>query len=317
MTDTVKFIAFCDPHYSWKSPDVFKQPYLDELRTTIQKVFDFGAKINVDAYLWAGDIFHRKAPSQNPHELVATIASDWRATGKPHYLIGGNHDYKFGTLSKVEGQPLDVLLKTGVGTLLDDNDLTIVKGNTHVRVIGQSYEHTRCDRLLEARKGSEDHLIGLGHFWFGPHTGEFFGEPMFGPETLFESEIDIWVIGHHHQDQGIHEQDGKYISVLGSITRTGAHENDLTRKPAALFIELDGSARTLKAIRPKVTPSDELMDLERHTQQREENKAIDGFIEDLNTAKLTTLDPDAIVTELDVPTEVKERVRQYLSKAEQ
>ena len=95
-------IALCDPHFAASSPPSFKEPYLDYLTSNIKQVVKHAGKIQADTLLWAGDIFHLKEPRSNPLWLIAKVLGimfDAEKThGVPSLGIGGNHDYKHGSL---------------------------------------------------------------------------------------------------------------------------------------------------------------------------------------------------------------------------
>jgi hypothetical protein len=125
------------------------------------------------------------------------------------------------------------------------------------------------------------------------------------------------VIGHHHEDQGIHQINGKWYVAHGSITRTGSHENDLTRRPAASYLQIRKEGIKITALRPKVPPGDEIIDLEKRAQQKKEQKEMDAFVEQLREAKLEGVDPGAMLDQFDTTQEVRTRAKDYLQRAEE
>jgi len=227
----------CDPHFSAHSPTSYKVDYWELVQSTIAQIAKFSKDKDVDAICWAGDIFNLKASSRNPLKFMGEVVEMFQSFGDiPHVGIAGNHDVLYGSLEGLNGQPLDLLIKTGIYHLLDRQPIRIfsdiqnsnLKGPT-LTVKGESYTHGKADGVKALIKDEGKYLMGVGHFWFGPHSGEFFGEKIYGPDFLDNSEVDIYLIGHHHEDHGVHFINDKHYIVHGSISKIGAHKHDLDR----------------------------------------------------------------------------------------
>lgn len=316
-----KAIAINDPHFAASSPPAFKTSYLEHLESNLDQVFRKAIEWDVDAILWAGDMFHLKEPRHNPLWLIARVAGKLANVATVGNLlnlgIGGNHDYKHGSLAGgLKGSPLEILTEAQQLTLLDDHEFVFQTEDTTVRVAGGSYHHGQAQHVRDKKKDGAEHLITLGHFWLGTQTGEFFGEALYGFDFFKESESDIIVVGHHHEDKGVMEAHGKLFVSQGSISITGAHPHDLKRRPAAVYIEITGKERTTKLLRPKMQPIEELIDLERHEQIKKERKDVQDFIETLAKAELKTADPNEILAEIAPTEEIKRRAHEYIELAE-
>lgn len=312
-----KFVAINDPHFCAHNPAVYKTDYWTLTKESLRKVFKFAKDQDADAILWSGDLFHLKAASRNPLWFISEILDLMREPQIPMIGIAGNHDIKFGSIEEgLEGQALDILIKAGVYHLLDRQEVVFDAGNHTTRVAGGSYRHAKAEYVRAKQKKGANRLITLGHFWYGPQSGEFFGEPIYGPDYLDTGETDLYIIGHHHEDQGVQTHGSKQYASVGSLSRTGSHKNDLERRPAALFVETTEQGITTKIVRPRVPAADEIMDLEKRAQVMQEKEEIQEFLTALNTAKLTTTDPRKILEELKPTDKVRERVLKYLSDAE-
>lgn len=316
-SSTVRLIGFCDPHLSAINPSAWKVDYREVLQNTIRQVFRFGQSINVDAYLWAGDIFHRKSPAQNPLWFIKWAMDLLEEGGAPHLGIAGNHDLKFGSLKGLPGQPLELLAKAGFYHLLDDHVVRIQADSFDVQVAGLSYRHGEISGIESLEKRATWMVILL-HCWFGPATGEFFGERMWGPEVLAKFAPDVFMIGHHHADQGVLEYEGKFFCSQGSITRVGAHAQDLQRRPAAVLLEFCKDQIIVpQIIRPRVPDAADCLDLEVRERIVEEKKQMNEFVQALNGVEFKAADPKEILAqETDIAAPVRERVEKYLSAAE-
>jgi len=314
--DEIRVVSISDAHMSPFNPKSWKANYWEHTRDGIQQVLNYAKKVQADAVIWPGDQYHLKTPARNPLYFVSETIDLLLSSGIPNYGIGGNHDFKMGSRDGLKGQPLEILIKSGVFKLLDDEELVITTGKTSVKIAGESYNHSKAEGCRDKKKDGADHLVVLGHFWFGQTTGEFFGEPMYGPDWLGKGEADIYDIGHHHLDQGIQHFDGKAYIVVGSISRTGSHSNDLERRPAASVLTFKGQNREINAIRPKVLPIGEALDLEVREKVKREEKEMKAFIENLKSTNLGAADPVQAIAELDLPKEVQDRALKYLEQAE-
>lgn len=329
--DAVKLIGIFDPHMSAHNPAVFKVDYWPVVKETIRTVFRFAEKEKVDAICWSGDLFHLKTASRNPLWFMAEVIDLFREGTRicPQLGIAGNHDLLFGSREKGwKGQPIELLHASGYYQLLDDNEATFtIPGfpagrdregvpQFQVRVAGASYLHAQAEPAKKKLKKGADRLVTLAHFWFGQQSGEFFGEPIYGPDYLDDSETDVYLIGHHHEDQGVVRSGEKWYDSHGSISRTGSHANDLTRRPAASLVTLSREGIDVKLLRPKVPPPEDLMDLERRKQVLEEKKEMETYIASLSSSSVESLDPKELLKTAEVSEEVRGKVLHYLEAAE-
>lgn len=320
--DALRFVAINDPHLSAHNPASYKADYWQLCKETLRKVFKFAEQKEVDGILWSGDIFNLKSPTRNPLWFMSEVIDLMGEVTIPHLAIAGNHDIKFGHLAKgFRGQPVEILEKSRIIQLLDKQEAVFriphEGKDFSVRIAGASYFHGKAEPVMEKTKKGADRLVTLGHFWFGPQSGEFYGEPIYGPDILGTGEPDVYIIGHHHEDQGVQVIGNKTYASVGSLGRTGAHKNDLTRRPAALFLEISPTAINTSVLRPSMPPPEEVMDLEKREQVVKERQEMESFLAAMNTAQLTSNDPKAILDELAPTPVVKEKVLEYLEQAEE
>jgi len=318
-----KAITICDPHFTAHSPPVYKEDYWTIVKETMEKVFRFAVKEECDAILWAGDIFHLKTAMRNPLWFMTEVVTMFREVqeqGVRHIGIAGNHDVKYGSVAEgLKGQPLEVMIASGLYSLLDWEEWVFATGTQTIRIAGGSYLHGSAQHVRDKKKKDADVLITLGHFWFGRQSGEFFGEQIFGPDYLDSGEADVYVIGHHHEDQGVPEVGGKLYFAHGSPTRTGAHKHDIERRPAVGFITIDEEGVHHKIIRPKVPTVDECMDLEKRKIVLAEKEKIDEFVRIFSESSIDANDPKKMLDIIDpkMPRQVRDKVIEYLDAADQ
>jgi predicted phosphodiesterase len=319
--DVFRAIEINDPHVMASSPPAFKLPYPDHLDSMLSQVFAAAIRFQCDAILFSGDIFHLKEPRNNPLWLVTKTIRQLKEIqheGKLDVLgVAGNHDVKYGSIDPgLKGQPLEVLIEAGAYHLLDRADYLYQLNGHTVRIAGGSYRHGQAQHIRDKKKLGADTLITMGHFWLGAQTGEFFGEALYGFDFFREAESDIICVGHHHEDKGVAEVDGRHYVSQGSMSITGSHGHDLNRRPAACLIEVSKDEKKFTLLRPKMPPINELLDLEKHAEIKQERKEMDDFITNLATAEVKSADPVDILQEVAPSVEVRIRAMEFIQAAE-
>lgn len=315
--EEIRIVTVLDPHFSPSATPLRKGDWLEETTESFRQILKFAESAGAALIVVAGDIFHLKTPSRNPLWFVNSVIRLFKESKVPIAGIAGNHDLAFGRIESLWDRPIGSLVIAGGMTLLDHDPVIIEMGQTKVRIEGSSYEHGSAEAVRSLRKGDANYLIGVGHFWFGPKTGEFFGEPVYGPDFLNSSEVDCYVIGHHHQDQGILRSEGKTYFVHGSMNRTGMHEDDLKRKPAVGLMTIRETSLEGKVVRLRTKPAEEVFDMEVREEMREEERKLEAFVESLAIQGMSWDDPNTLVEMMPISEEVRERAKQYLKTAEE
>lgn len=314
-----RIIGICDPHFSPHNPTSYKADYWPILKESLRQVFNFALTQQADAIIWGGDLFHLKSAARYSMGFMAEVAAlfhQMKLEEIPQVGIAGNHDLRFGSLEGIHGQPIELLTNAGLYTILDQTELLLHGDNLSVRLAGSSYLHGLAEPTRNKIKQGATHLLATGHFWFGTQTGDLFGEKIYSPEFFDQSEADILLIGHHHEDQGTHRVYNRWYLAAGSITRTGSHANDLIRRPAATYIQITKNETKITVLRPKAPAGDEIIDLEKREQQKKEEREMNEFVESLRAANLQGLDPKLLLEQAKTTDQVKDRAKHYLDKAE-
>lgn len=289
-------------------------------KDAFRQVVRFAEKSRAHGILIAGDLLHLKTPTRNPPWFINEVLKLLREAqelGIGVWAIAGNHDLTYGSLVSLHNQPFGTLVLSKTLHLLDEYPIVLHADGFTVKVDGRSYHHGEMEPTRQLKKEGADYLVGLGHFWFGD-TGNFFGEQRWGPDVLCQSEVDVYVIGHHHEDQGILTAgDGTMFFVHGSMSRTGVHKDDLTRRPAVGLMTLTKDRINGQTARLRAKPAEELFDLDKREQLKKGEEEMDLFVQMLQTGGVTSTDPYRIVEEIVTDDLVRKRVKGYLDAAEE
>lgn len=317
--DFVRFVTVMDLHLSPVTPASRKDDFFLSTIDALDQAIRFAVRTKALGMLFAGDIFHLKTSSRNPSWFLRAATLKFKEAQKQGLLIlvvAGNHDLTFGSLVSFENQPIGVLAAGEALHLLDDSSVLFEANGFKVRVAGASYAHAQASPVRDLKKDGADFLVGVGHFWFGQATGEFFGEPVYGPDYFVNSEVDAFVIGHHHADQGIPVIGGKTYFVHGSINRVGAHAGDLSRRPAVGLLEVTKEGIKGQVARLKVPDAKDIFDEDKQKAIVEEKKELNEFMNLISNQVVTGVDVDAILGGLALTPEIRARVDVYLTAAE-
>lgn len=238
---TVKIGIFGDLHLSDKPPSQCTDAYNDQLFGMLDEGVKIAADRELDAVVFAGDLFHLKRPSATSHGTVQRMIEVVQAFSCPVYLVVGNHDIQHDRIESIhETQPFGVLLRSGA-RLLDGwaPDLPLYGVPWQQRWNeGEPAFESYARRM---RRVTENDLI-VTHAPIYPPGQEL---PW---ENIPASEVAEWMFGtgylyygHVHDFHGVFECGGVVFCNQGALSRGSLHESDLTRHPAMTVWHSDRS----------------------------------------------------------------------------
>lgn len=323
MTDFT-IITANDIHISDNGPrsrvDDFKETVLGK----IDQMCMVCNKLNADAAIIAGDLFNLKNPTRNSHNLNQELIKTFNKFECPVYMIEGNHDLTANRLESIDEQPLGVLFADG--TLIQLRDEILEKDGVKISLVGIPYlEKLNLDLLTMPEKGDCVAQICAMHIYASLKGGMLFKERLYGYDELEKFSPDIFVLGHYHIDQGIHEQNGKFFINIGSMTRGTLSDEDIDHNPQIGYIKIsveDGvPTYALQSINLKVKPASEVFDLEKKEWEEKEQEEIKLFVEKLATEAVeeTAKDKEKSIEDLletmEMANEVRDRVLYFIQEA--
>ena len=317
------FVTRTDVHNSDHTPQSRTDDWTATVLDKLDQVGQIAKAVKADAVLDNGDFFDVKSPSRNSHGLVRRTADVQSRYPCPTFANVGNHDCVYGNIEFLDQQPLGVLFSTGVfQRCYDDHELLVRKGDLSVRVVGIPYHGPNYNlERFKVKKRDEDYLVAMAHVLASPKGGTMFeGEDIVKYDDLcnLAPEVDVWVMGHWHKDQGIVEQQpGKWIVNIGSLTRGSLSQDDLNRSPGVSILTFTKEGLEIKRQNLKIRPPGEIFDLERRVQQESRAMTMDAFMSSLQSTMVEAKGGSLIekIEGQDVPDAVRERAILYLEKA--
>ena len=250
-----KIVCVGDIHVADRPPANATESYTDDIIVMLKWIADYAVDIEADAVVWAGDVFHHKAPSRNSHELVLKMIDVVRYHRVPLWCVTGNHDVLHQVEAVRDKQPLGVLYAAGLHEL---------KGwHPKLPLFGVPWRETWTDPgdpeaamsewnnlpayafscnggwAVDGYQSKESNLskaLVVTHAPIYPPAEadkQFFElVPTSGPDGISAAMGNVGYVyyGHVHDDHGIFEVDGVTYANVGAISRGSVHEYNLTRK---------------------------------------------------------------------------------------
>lgn len=311
----IRFVTRTDVHISDHTP----QSRIDDWATTVEdkltQVGEIAREVEADAVLDNGDIFDVKSPGRNSHALVRRVASVHSKYPCPTFGNVGNHDCVYGNIEFLDQQPLGVLFASGVfQRCYDDYQLITKTGELEVRVVGVPYHGTEYDlERFKIDKCDEDWLVCMAHVLASPAGGSMFENEdiiKYADLLTISPDVDVWVMGHWHKDQGIVEiAPGKWVVNVGALTRGALSQDDVNREPAVAILNFTKEGIDIERRNLRVQPASEVFDLERRVQAESRSMTMDALVNSITETLAEGKEGESLrdkIMRADVPQEVRE-----------
>jgi predicted phosphodiesterase len=270
----------------------------------------------VDAVVWAGDIFHSKAPSRNSHRLVQKVIGIGKAYQRPWYIVPGNHDIQHDQLSSIwDTQPLGVLFKAGAKAL-----------------IGQCAEFVQLYGVPWQQEWSDENvgeaLRDWRESWPGQHNAGLVvtHAPLYPPgmELTYENYSAVMFAsamgnkgscyyGHVHEYHGTWQAAGVMFCNDGALSRGSLHEHNLTRQVMCIIWDSANCSFTEVPLHAK--SASEVFRLREHQEVVDTSLKLDEFLSGVGSTTFEVLSVESVlahVRTLDVGKDVEDEVAELL-----
>lgn len=281
-----KVLLLNDIHLRDRPPRNCTDVYLEDIFDILEFTTKLEQALDLDAVIWAGDIFDHKQPSKTSHRLVLRTIE----IVKQHrrlMILTGNHDIVNDRLESVrEQQPLGVLYEAGAEELNGwSKDLPILG----IPWQQDWHEPGSLTRIFEPWRNSDRDLnrsLVVTHASIYPP--EKIGSLVFDalhPESIAAAMDNKGYLhhGHIHDDHGLYTVDGVTFSNPGAISRGSLTEENQQRKikgslwtPERGFLEVELPHR----------PAEEIYFLATAAELKEAKVANEKFLEEVGSTRL-------------------------------
>jgi DNA repair exonuclease SbcCD nuclease subunit len=286
-----------DIHLADKAPSSCTDSYCDDLFDLLEQTVVMANDLDA-VPVWAGDVFHVKAPARTSHRIVQRALR--LIEGYKHQLriVPGNHDMSGDRLESLyETQPLGVLLEAGAKLLIGwDEDLPIF-GVPWLQGYGEGVVPDDLLRELDdfrAVHDKKDRLV-VAHAPLYPPGIELTYEniPMEKWADAMGNEGNCYY-GHVHDFHGVTRVGGVTFCNNGAITRGALTESHLNRKVTVTTWGENGFG----AVMLDAKPASEVFRLAEKTEEKESAARLDEFLAGIDSTTLTVTSIESVMDDV-------------------
>lgn len=286
----MRILCVGDIHLSDKPPGWCTDDYLEDLFVILEHTQAKARELSVDAVVWAGDVFHHKAPSRTSHATVQRALKIIQGYGVPVFIVPGNHDMSYDRMDSIFAtQPLGTLLRGGAVMLQGWADNEMVYG---VPWLGKFHAADVKIALRDYRAANRPGLV-VAH------------APLFPPglENPFECvKAQEWAdamgnqgycyYGHVHEAHNIYEVNGVTFCNMGAISRGSLSEYDRDR---AIKVSVWDENAGFQAVEVPYRPADEVFKVMQARAKKDAADRLQGFLSAVGQVRLEVSGPESVV----------------------
>lgn len=304
-----KILFLADLHLSPVSPGSRTDDYAVAAFNKLEQVRSLIERLEVDALVILGDIFHLKSWSKNPYWLTNRFV-DWLKAvdriGCKIVVVVGNHDVPYGNTEFIGKQPIGTVLAQPFvkrSLTLEDPSIKIDVHDFDPAFV--------LDDLKQYKCGDAKFHIICAHNAF-MERGQLPGEPTVNFHE-FDLDCDVLAFGHIHHPTVVQKLNNIWFINPGAMMRGSIAKENITREINVVLMRFDTDIK-YKKFALDVAPSDQIFDLEKKHREDTRDDKLSDFVEMLDATSKTTLatDPAAILEDMDVAQSVKDVAHIYL-----
>ena len=317
-----KILCVGDIHVMDRAPRNATESYTDDIIVMLKWIADESKRLEVDAVVWAGDIFHHKQPSKTSHALVLRmidVVRYYRKLGLDLCIVTGNHDISNDVLATVyEKQPLGVLYKAGARELNQWHP-TLPLFGVPWRADWTTWEDAASDAFWNWRGAGHDKgsrkvpkkSLAVTHAPIYP-PGEaekqlFELVPTSGEHGISAAMGNVGCLyyGHIHEDHGIFKVEGVTYANMGAISRGSLTEYNVQRQIKVALWE-DGSFTEIVVPHK---PAEEVLRVAEVAEEKADKVSLDRFLSEVGSSTLDISSTGSVISHIQGRKDVEPKVR--------
>lgn len=281
----MKIAIIGDIHQSDVSPTSRTDDYRKTIFNKLEFIKDVCNQRNVDVAVCLGDIFHRKNPNLNSHEMVRNLIEIFSTFEGKVLEIPGNHDISM-TSKNLQRQPLAVLEEAGAISVLGfpysknfcfSTDLFDVYGLGYADAndkLSENYFNINSE-IVDNEKCN---ILCL-HQMLLPDGDSFFGDFLNFAE-LAQFDFDVICCGHYHPgfNPPVIQKYGKLFINPGAIARGSLDVHNLDKAPSFVILNIDSKKDvSWEIVQIPHEPSNKVFDLQKVNRSLVAKEDIENF----------------------------------------
>lgn len=297
----MKALIVGDIHLADRPPASRRDGYTGQVLDKLYHTIEVAREERVDVVVWAGDVFHLKAPSRTSHSLVRQVVRIGKAYRVPWLIVPGNHDMQHDRLESLFDQPIGVVYESGAEVCVGDAG----------GVFGIPWLRSwplQLEKYLEGWAESEAELLVTHAPIVPPGESRPFEVIDAAEWARAMGRPGAVYYGHMHEPDGEFEAGGAWFCNVGALSRGALIESSLVREPSVALYE-DGRFRRI--VVPHL-PAQEVFRLTEAKERDARREEMEGFVESIGSTVLEWVTVEGVLEDLrqrGVRPEVLEEVR--------
>jgi hypothetical protein len=299
----LKVLLVGDVHLADRPPSIRTEAYSDHILKKLDFLIGVIRDRKPDAVVFAGDVFHVKAPSRTSHALMSDLIFILQQYECPVFVVPGNHDMRHDRLDRLRDQPLGVLIQSDMVMQLSRTDWVCGLPLFGVPWL-QDWQKELPQYMDDWQRSSAQLLVTHAPIVKPGEDRPFEVIDATAWASLMSRGGDVYY-GHMHDPDGAYEAapDGANMPFIfcnqGAISRGSLHESTLARKPAVTIYdsELDGVARFERVEVPH-RPAAEVFRLTEKNVEDEKTERLDEFLTSIGSTSLEAVSIEKVKADL-------------------
>lgn len=297
------YLCVSDIHATRRPPSRCTDTYWPDLVDLLGQSAVVAAERRVDGIVWAGDVFHHKAPLRTDHGVVQDLIAVIGAYPAPVWIVPGNHDIQHDRLDSIETtQPLGVLLRTCAQPLEgwdgpDEDSLLDLYGVPWQ----QQWSEQRVREALEGwRRETYGCSLVVTHAPIYPpgqephYEGAEFTPASWWAEAMGNQGYLLY--GHIHEPHGVWRHEGVTFCNYGALSRGSLDEYNLDREVGVVIWDTDAPPeRAFEFVPLQAKPAAEVFRLQRHAEEVAAHRRLDEFLAGVDETVLGLLSVESVL----------------------
>lgn len=291
-----------DIHAMDKPPASVNESYMQDVLNMLDHIAEMEKTMDIDAVVWAGDVFNFPNPQRSSHSLVLKMVEAVQKF-RNLYICIGNHDIRNDRLESIdETQPLGVLFRAGAKRVEGsagwaDGGLPLYIVNWQQDWHNPEAVHFAFEEWRDSHPNTLKESLVVTHAPIYPPDQEnqlFDLVPTHGEGSISEAMGNQGYVyyGHIHEDHGVFESDGVTYCNVGALSRGALHEYNVQRE---IQVALWDSKTGFEPIVIPHRPAEEVFKIAEVTEKKSEKLSLDQFLADVGSSTLDISSTESVV----------------------